>query len=409
MNVVFFPPSATGFSGFAIGDNGVVLKTMNGGNNWISVSPASNIDFKSIYFINIATGWITGWGSNYVVVYKTTNSGTNWIQQFNGSDASNSPSCCSFINENKGYIGGVRRISGSPTGFDMTTTNGGLNWNKTNHYEKVFSCSFASSHNGWRSACYGSGFLSGELSYTTNYGSNWGCNNFYNGNYFYGVQFLDSLNGWYIGYDTIISYSFVLATTNGGFSWSDKSILLSPNKLPLTNIFYSIYFCTPSKGWLCGTSGTIEYSSDGGSNWNPQNSHVTVALKSIIFTDLFTGYCVGNNGTILKTVTGGLTNIRNQNRYPKYFSLSQNYPNPFNPVTKIKYSVSKKSLVSIKVFDILGKEILTLVNREHQPGEYETYFDSRLPGQEANLQSGIYFYKMQANEFSETRKMLLIK
>ena len=87
----------------------------------------------------------------------------------------------------------------------------------------------------------------------------------------------------------------------------------------------------------------------------------------------------------------------------KNFTLHQNYPNPFNPVTKIKYSVLDKSLIKIKVYDILGREIETLVNQVKVKGIYEIDFRSNY------LPSGIYFYRMEAGSFNETKKMMLIK
>ena len=85
------------------------------------------------------------------------------------------------------------------------------------------------------------------------------------------------------------------------------------------------------------------------------------------------------------------------------FSLAQNYPNPFNPTTKIKYSIPQTSNVVIKVFDVLGNEITTLINEELNAGEYEVEFDG------SKLTSGIYFYQLKANSFIETKKMVLMK
>jgi hypothetical protein len=88
---------------------------------------------------------------------------------------------------------------------------------------------------------------------------------------------------------------------------------------------------------------------------------------------------------------------------PEHYSLWQNYPNPFNPSTKIRFSVPQSSNVVIKVFDILGSEIETLVNEEKPAGNYEVEFDAtRLP-------SGIYFYRLQAGNFVGTKKMVLMK
>ncbi|WP_337866977.1 T9SS type A sorting domain-containing protein [Ignavibacterium sp.] len=88
---------------------------------------------------------------------------------------------------------------------------------------------------------------------------------------------------------------------------------------------------------------------------------------------------------------------------PLSFSLNQNYPNPFNPSTSIKYQVSSISNVSLKVYDVLGKEVVTLVNQIQPAGNYEVSFNA------SSLTSGIYFYKLQAASFSQTKKMLLLK
>jgi hypothetical protein len=85
------------------------------------------------------------------------------------------------------------------------------------------------------------------------------------------------------------------------------------------------------------------------------------------------------------------------------FALEQNYPNPFNPTTKINYSIKEKGNVELKIFDLLGSEIATLVNEEKTPGNYEVFFDA------SNLSSGVYLYTIKAGSFVQTRKMLLMK
>ena len=88
---------------------------------------------------------------------------------------------------------------------------------------------------------------------------------------------------------------------------------------------------------------------------------------------------------------------------PKEFKLEQNYPNPFNPTTRIHYQVSSISEVTLKVFDILGSEVETLVKEEQQPGYYEVQFNA------ANFASGMYIYRLQAGEYVSTKKMTLVK
>ncbi|MHA2061706.1 MAG: T9SS type A sorting domain-containing protein, partial [Candidatus Sifarchaeia archaeon] len=87
----------------------------------------------------------------------------------------------------------------------------------------------------------------------------------------------------------------------------------------------------------------------------------------------------------------------------KHYELLQNYPNPFNPVTRIKYRITEAGIVSLHVYNLLGEVVATLVNEEKPVGNYEVEFDA------ASLSSGIYFYKLQAGTFIQTKKMILMK
>ncbi|MGE5811347.1 MAG: T9SS type A sorting domain-containing protein [Ignavibacteria bacterium] len=98
-----------------------------------------------------------------------------------------------------------------------------------------------------------------------------------------------------------------------------------------------------------------------------------------------------------------VTTVENNGNVPSKFALEQNYPNPFNPATTIKYSIPVSEFVRVKIYDVLGKEIATLVNREQAAGSYKVEFDG------SRLASGIYLFKLQTNNFVETKKMVLTK
>jgi hypothetical protein len=98
-----------------------------------------------------------------------------------------------------------------------------------------------------------------------------------------------------------------------------------------------------------------------------------------------------------------LTKIKEDLSLINSYSLSNNYPNPFNPTTNIKYSIASRQFVELKVFNVLGQEIETLINEEKASGNYEIEFNA------ANLPSGVYFYRIQAGSFCRVKKMLLIK
>ena len=138
----------------------------------------------------------------------------------------------------------------------------------------------------------------------------------------------------------------------------------------------------------------------------------------VYFQDIYFAFVTaeGNNYRLVYTKMNGkeygtLVGVNEQEIIPSTYLLSQNYPNPFNPTTKIKYSIpavetrrgESLQCVALKVFDILGNEIVTLVNEEKLSGNYEVTFNG------SNLASGVYFYRLTTRDFSLTKKMILIK
>ncbi len=101
------------------------------------------------------------------------------------------------------------------------------------------------------------------------------------------------------------------------------------------------------------------------------------------------------------SLSTGITN--NSSLIPQTYSLQQNYPNPFNPTTKINFSIPKQGMVSLKVYDVLGKEVMTLVNEQKPAGNFEVDFNG------SNLSSGAYFYRIEAGEFVDVKRMIIIK
>lgn len=109
------------------------------------------------------------------------------------------------------------------------------------------------------------------------------------------------------------------------------------------------------------------------------------------------------NFTYFKNMFAPVSVEDNVDELTKEFYLSQNYPNPFNPSTRIKYQVSRSMLISLNVYDILGNEVVVLVNEEKEPGHYEINFDA------SGLSSGVYFYKLISGSFAATKKMILLR
>ena len=135
----------------------------------------------------------------------------------------------------------------------------------------------------------------------------------------------------------------------------------------------------------------------------PFNTLNTDGTWSLVITDTATGDTGTLTGWCLiityQCPTGGIQTVEILN----YYSLSQNYPNPFNPSTSIKFTMPKGDNVRLVVFDILGREVMTLVNEFKSSGSYEVNFDA------STLSSGVYFYRLEAGEFTDTKRMLLVK
>ena len=157
-----------------------------------------------------------------------------------------------------------------------------------------------------------------------------------------------------------------------------------------TGSFIAITKDTTILGTATGTGSTIAVPITGTLN-------IGDVIKVVITKQNYYRY-EGNVNVVLATGLAG-----NENGLPKEFSLGQNYPNPFNPVTKISYSIPKSSFVTIQVFDILGREVATLVNDMRQPGYYSVDFDG------SSLSSGAYTYKITAGTFTDVKRFMLIK
>ena len=164
-------------------------------------------------------------------------------------------------------------------------------------------------------------------------------------------------------------------------------------------------------------NGLIELDYSNGEKWvkiTPPDPELTDIGCDGLFRDQNGNIWIGyNNGFLAVYNPSGITNVESQKEIPKTYSLFQNYPNPFNPTTTIKYSIptssslakgrTEEGFVTLKVYDVLGREIKTLVNKKQSPGTYTVEFNA------ANLPSGLYFYKLTAGSFSQTKKMLLLK
>lgn len=369
-------------TGYIVGENdidrGNVYKTTNCGVNWIKLqtNPYINISIWNLYFINVNTGFVLGY---HYKIFKTTDGGLNWT--YSNAPIHNfvqSYQAIKFFDENSGYIGGR-------DGLMIKTTNGGVNWLTMGMANSdIRSLHFWDMNTGIMNT-YGGSFYK-----TTNAGISWNDYLWYYS--FYHMEFIDNYTGYASDY-------FVHKTTNSGNSW----FTISPSSIRA----YSLSVINNSLIYTGSYDSSIVYkTTNGGVNWIRQplpTQPLYFSVESVSFLNENTGFsCVRNN--IFKTTNGGNVYINNiSSGIPDGFKLFQNYPNPFNPSTNIRYQIKNSGLVTLKIYDIRGKEISILINENQKPGIYEIQFDGD------NLPSGVYFYRIRAGDFVQVKKMALIK
>jgi hypothetical protein len=185
---------------------------------------------------------------------------------------------------------------------------------------------------------------------------------------------------------------------NGGASWVSRNTGINVG-------IDGVYFLNSSEGWAVGNFGAVFHTTNGGVTWASENSGTSNELNDVFFVDASHGWSVGANGTVLFRSTPTEVGDASSTVLPTDVTLGQNYPNPFNPSTNISYRLSRPGFVSLKVYNLLGQEVATLVSRSQPTGEHDASFDA------AGLPSGIYLYKLDLNNgtVKEVRKMTVLK
>jgi photosystem II stability/assembly factor-like uncharacterized protein len=366
--------TAIGDNIFAATTDSGVYKSTNNGALWTHTS------------LNNPDTWVIATNGNnifaacgYTGIFASSNMGLNWSLVFPYS----SVRIYSLL-----AIGNT--IFAGTDGYGVyISTNNGNNWSHTSFIDRSI----------WSLAIKDNIVIAGAMQApvgprggvftTTNNGINWFQTSLYDV-YLYSVGVCG--NNIYAGVNT---GSFGLyRSTNNGNNWMQTSLI---------NVQIN---CFTSSGTNILAGGDNFYvSSNNGTNWIQKGENLP-----------YTGiYClqIANNYIYAGTTNGysvwrrplseiiGIQNISTE--IPAKYSLGQNYPNPFNPRTVIRCQLPVVSNVLLKVYDVMGREVQTLVNERLQPGTYETSFDGSM------LNSGVYFYKLKTDGFTETKKMLLIK
>ncbi len=359
------------------------LKSTNSGETW-----SENI--INIMFPGIKQGmfYSTTFGAFSPGPFITTNGGNSWFLNPPPTMGSYDIQCIYIQNDSIIFLNGidVDILDGSVDPVIYKSTNKGNNWTEVdrgggaNNYADII---FINDNTGFECRF--------TIKKTTDSGNTW-------------FAFSQKMRQ-RVEFSQVFSDTMYLSSADG---YVAKSVNLGANWVEyhtgVNDHLNDIFFLNNQTGFAVGHQGGIVKTTNGGVNWVVQNSGTTKRLNEIWFINNDTGFIAGDSGLLLVTYNGGVTSlIQNSQSIPVHFTLDQNYPNPFNPSTKIKFDIPRSSFVKLTVHDILGREAAKLVNEDLSAGSYEYEFDG------TGLNSGVYFYRIEAGEYMETRRMVLLK
>lgn len=336
-----------------VGLNGTIIKSTDLGETWTEKSTGVINDLYGVSFGGRLSEVGISVGSNSTIL-RTTDRGETWVTVLTGGDKQKSVNyrAVTLSSENTGIIAG-------DNGIILITSDGGLSWYRCSSDIPRINFKFA-------------------ISLSEN-------NIFVTGD-----------NG------------TILETTDAGESWFALNT-------GVTSTIYRVRFADDQTAIAVGSQGTIIKTIDGGASWEPENAVTSNNLYCLFVVDPLTSYTGGESGVILKTTDGGITwdadkdplkDPLKDNNAGSNIKLSA-YPNPSNPVTKISYSLTQNADIKIKIYDIEGREAITLVNSYQETGSYSVIFNG------TGLSSGIYFCRItvQTNNSitAKTMKIILVK
>ena len=355
-------------AGYLYDPYGVFLST-NNGTSWTQTS----LNNLSVYRLVISGNNILA-GMEQYGIYSSTNNGINWT--------------LTSLSDRRVYsfaINGNNVFAGTYYYGLYLSTNNGTSWTQTSLNNRDVRSLAINGNNIFAGV---SDSLPRGVYVSTNNGTSWTQTSLNNR-----VVWSLAVNGNNVFAGT---WDFgVYVSTNNGTNWTQTS-LNSGRVISLAVYGNSVF---------AGTEFGVHVSNNNGVSWTQRNEGL---ITSTFYTNDFyisNNYIfIGTGRNVWRRPLSELVGIKPiSNEIPNHFSLSQNYPNPFNPTTNIKFSLPNSSFVKLIVTDILGREVAVLVNEKLNVGTYQADWNA------VNYPSGVYFYKLVASDYTETKKMVLVK
>jgi len=379
-------------SNITIGSHGGdITSSYNAGMSFIYPGN-SNIPSKGntncVYFINPNLGFIAGQSAE---ISKSTDGGTTWSAVNVNATESRSIYSLSFINEFTGW-------AGAHYGIIYKTTDGGDNWTQIKDVggDLIYDICFLDDNNGFAVTNQGNIFkcTDGDTAWTVK------------ANYpdvdFYGLDFADTTNVYATGDDGIVASS-----VDGGETWvlSDTLGFVERDSLYLPDL-RDITFINSLEGWIVGSYGATFHTTDGGKNWQYIDTNIDKTLYEVELISPTYAYIGGDDGVILRY--DPISSIANSNDIPVNAKLKNNYPNPFNPGTNIEYHINISGYVELSIFDVQGKKIKDITNKNQKAGTHKYYWNGKNNDNKL-VSSGVYFYQLKIDNEVHVNRMLFIK
>lgn len=391
-----------------------VYRTTNGGINFVNVTGSlTGPEFYAIWVIDANTclvgdGGVVGGAGGNAKIWRTSNAGVTWTTVLTTGGTVGFFNGIAGMNNNRNF---AYTQSDAPTGSAQlwaTTTNGGVTWTTgtttiggtTGAAGSVWCSSptiFGHGISGFARVSFslngGTTFTQGTLLGVGNFVSGFTMNDI-------GQIILASTGG------TTTTLPNINRSTNGGTSFSLVNVGGT-----IAGICVIKWIQGTNAAYLSGSTGAnaIRRSVDGGATWTTMTTGAgLIGWNDMAYTfigGVVYGYAVaGTDGSVIKLIDNTLTGIDPTNtNTPTQFVLQQNYPNPFNPATVIKFSVPTNSKVTLKIYNSVGAELMTVTDKDYASGNYIENVNME------SFSTGVYFYTLTAGNFKETKKMMLIK